>query len=122
MNVVLMQREWSDNAVSNTLYFKPKYKQVKLCEDGIVNEYDPNHEEDDIEPVISSIAPFTKSISLLPHTADGVYAQTPETGITFKEYEERLARIKQIDWSSLRDDVAEPEKYCTGDTCLRPTP
>ena len=28
MNIVLMQREWSDNAVSNTLYFKPMWELV----------------------------------------------------------------------------------------------
>ncbi len=29
MNLVLLQREWSDNAVSNTLNFKPKWKLLK---------------------------------------------------------------------------------------------
>lgn len=29
MTLVLMQREWSDNAVSNTLYFKPKWNLIK---------------------------------------------------------------------------------------------
>jgi hypothetical protein len=28
MNLVLLQREWADNAVSNTLYFKPKWSLV----------------------------------------------------------------------------------------------
>lgn len=29
MLLVLLQREWSDNAVSNTLYFRPKWNQIK---------------------------------------------------------------------------------------------
>lgn len=37
MNIVLLQREWSDNAVSNTLYFKPMWileRQSNLSLDG----------------------------------------------------------------------------------------
>lgn len=51
MNVVLLQREWSDNAVSNTLYYRPKwrlihksdYKTYDTFENGIettLKEYD----------------------------------------------------------------------------------
>lgn len=29
MNLVTVQREWADNAVSNTLYFKPKWKLIR---------------------------------------------------------------------------------------------
>lgn len=29
MNLILLQREWADNAVSNTLYFKPRWSKVK---------------------------------------------------------------------------------------------
>jgi hypothetical protein len=35
MNLVLLQREWADNAVSNTLYFKPKWS--KISTDGKVS-------------------------------------------------------------------------------------
>lgn len=28
MNLILLQREWADNAVSNTLYFKPKWSKI----------------------------------------------------------------------------------------------
>jgi ribonucleoside-triphosphate reductase len=92
MNLVMVQREWSDNAVSNTLYFKPKWVLKKTNFDGQpelnqkvatdqwgqtnLYEYDPNHEEYDIERVLSMIAPLTKSVSLLPHTPGGVYPQS----------------------------------------------
>tara|TARA_Y100000296_G_C5057366_1_gene197977 strand:- start:224 stop:679 length:456 start_codon:yes stop_codon:yes gene_type:complete len=98
MDVVMLQREWSDNAVSNTLYFK-------------------DIEEESIESVLSIIAPMTKSVSLCRHTMEGIFPQMPESGITIEEYNKRLADIKPINWSKLRHNVAKPEKYCTGDTC-----
>lgn len=149
MNLVLMQREWSDNAVSNTLYFVPKWELVKTVTDvkegdnyyliddkyilstdtdykvTIENgeaklfKFNKNHEEDLIEPVLSALAPLTKSVSLLPHTAKGVYKQMPEEGISKEEYERRLAQIKPIDWSTLRDSEIETDKYCEGESCLR---
>lgn len=33
MNLVLVQREWADNAVSNTLYFKPKWRKFSKKND-----------------------------------------------------------------------------------------
>lgn len=30
MNVVLLQREWADNSVSNTLYFKPRWSRISV--------------------------------------------------------------------------------------------
>lgn len=101
MNVVMVQREWADNAVSNTLYFKKE-------------------EEDDVEPVLAAIAPLTKSISLLPHTNQGVYEQMPEEGCTKEEYEKRLTEIREIDWTELKGSHGIDEKYCRGDTCELP--
>lgn len=99
MNLVMLQREWSDNAVSNTLYFKP----------GV--------EDDDIESVLAMIMPHVKSVSLLPHSSQGAYIQMPEEGITSEQYVERLNSIKPINWSELRNNIPNPEKYCTGDAC-----
>lgn len=175
-NLVLLQREWADNAVSNTLYFRPKWKLTEYATawdgddcnslvdqhvgyttrcrmthdrktDYVVNkqlmvvvryddtpggeaeslaliveaniyEYDPQHEEDAIEAVLSSITPLCKSISLLPHTSKGVYKQMPEEGISESEYEERLARIRlPIDWSEFSGSDGIDERYCQGQTC-----
>lgn len=194
-NLVLVQREWADNAVSNTLYFKPKWvltwvdkgeqilidylglyelNQIKrkhlqeylvpekykftivwsdVCpeclgkgtyepEPEIGNiifcdqchcsgkidpyvaevklfEYDPKHEEDDVEAVLSSIVPLIKSVSLIPHTPKGVYRDMPEQGITKEEYEQRLSEIKQINWADLSGSDGMDDKYCSGDTCER---
>lgn len=167
MMLVTLQREWSDNAVSNTLNFKPKWNLKYhlwhsnasfVCSDIVLDEYftreqrieilskripfineykefkatfefndtveikiyeyDENHEEDDIEPVLSSIAPLTKSVAMLPVTPKGVYVQMPEEGISEDEYKERLMCIKPIDWSKLRGSDGIDERYCEGPQCV----
>ncbi len=177
--LILLQREWSDNAVSNTLYFKPAWPLFKdfnlgqtlnechwskelqdeiykvlpdetLWDDFLqvqeydgdiydgqlylgrlrleqdrwsqdwhlkVYRYDPNHEEDQIENVLAAIAPLTKTVSLLPHTPKGVYAQMPEEGVRQEEYDRRLKAIKKIDWSRLTKSDGLDEKFCQGPTC-----
>lgn len=162
MNLILVQREWSDNAVSNTLYFRPMWPLIEYVDTdfearlehyfGIaarimltnsdqkeylvperyklrinrregrivemwVYEYDPTHEEADIEPVLSAIAPHTKSVTVLPHSDKGAYRQMPEEGISKTEYEMRLAAISPIDWSSLSGSDGIDERYCSGPTC-----
>lgn len=162
MNIVLLQREWADNAVSNTLYFKPKWSRVLAeyafdedtkthifkknsrwmveMEDDETQSYgydewkdvkferrgtdlyrfNPNHEEDQIEDVLAHIAPLTKSVSLLPHSDVGIFAQMPEEGITKEEYERRLAEIKPIDWTHFEGSDGMDEKFCVGDHCTIP--
>lgn len=167
MNLVLVQREWSDNAVSNTLNFRPMWPLVEkidvpedfemrlthylgtvtsyiLCggiqetfivperykvvfkrfngdlKEIYVHEYDAGHEEHHIEPVLSAIAPVTKSVALMPHSAKGAYRQMPEEGISRQEYEERLAAIRPIDWSTLSGSDGLDEQYCTTEHCELP--
>ncbi len=157
-NLVTVQSEWSDNAVSNTLYFRPKWKLYKVVYDeeemrDFVDDYcshskvgamsfenetwkvnykrdmsgkfvsaniykfDPQHEEDDLEFVLSAIVPKIKSVSLLPHTAQGVYDQMPEQKLSPDKYSELLTQIKPIDWSKLTGSDGIDERYCTGDAC-----
>lgn len=94
-NVVLMQSEWADNAVSNTLYFQ-------------------EHERKDIESVLAFLAPKVKSVSLLPMD-NSSYPQMPEEEITEEQYN-TLPKIK-IDWNKLSGSDGIDEKYCSGDTC-----
>lgn len=169
MNLVTMQREWADNAVSNTLYFKPRWKLVMFRDSyseefgyefaGYIKEqwaidtlvpntvfvqededrkivvkknkfgawelslyeFDPHHEEEDIERVLSAITPLIKSCSLLPHSAKGAYRQMPEEGLAPEEYETRLKAIRSIDWSLFGGSDGQDEKYCQGDQCVLPT-
>ncbi len=161
-NIELLQREWSDNAVSNTIYFKPKWilethvwvteemnsslagfynapvyiddlKEIREdimdgkklvvnyyngvpCEIKIYT-YNPHHEEDVIEAVLSSIMPNVKMVSFLPHSPKGVYPQMPEEGITIDEYHERLNAIERIPWENFHGSDGEDEKYCSGASC-----
>lgn len=165
--IVTLQREWADNAVSNTIYFRPKWKLTShltheddiqgelfqligrntllrfmqdrlksyevpnslkvtvrydegLIVEAKVYEYDPRHEEDMIEPVLSLTVPHAKSLSFLPHTAVGVYKQMPEEGISPEEYELRLSQIAKIDWSELSGSDGLDERYCEGPSCEIP--
>ena len=94
--------------------------------DGEAGSSAPNgaaeHEEDDIEAVLSHIAPLTKSVALLPASPLGTHPQMPEEGISEEEYNRRVAEIKPIDWSSYRDYEydGQDEKYCQGDRCEIP--
>jgi ribonucleoside-triphosphate reductase len=96
--LAMMQREWSDNMVSATIYFNPET------------------ESNQVEFMLAQFAPIIKSASMLPHTKHGVYAQSPYEQITKEEYEERLSKISKIDWSLFRGDGELP-KFCTNDTC-----
>jgi hypothetical protein len=97
MNLILLQREWADNAVSNTLVFK-------------------DSEVGELEAVLGAIAPLTKSVSLMRQTKEGVYKQMPEQGITKEEYERRRKEIVDIDWTTFHSD-GQDEKFCTSDRC-----
>lgn len=151
VNLALVQREWADNAVSNTLDFKPAWnliedKTFEFPSHGVslvaefennlnfkikqdhdefdpgkwnikVYKYDPHNEEDVVEEVLSFLVPITKSISMLPHTADGVYAQMPESGISEEEHKQRRAEMKTIDWTQLSGSDGVDSRYCDGDYC-----
>lgn len=89
---------WADNSISQTLYF------------------DPSKESNIIENVLAQTCPRVKSLSMLPHTPAGVYAQSPYEEITKEEYNERTQNIKPIDWL---DFVDEPimSRGCDSDVC-----
>lgn len=172
MNVVWMQREWADNCISNTLYFKPKWKLIKFItknfEDKLsyftdneilslglardlltegrdlwesdnhritikydtngiptnikVYEYDPKHEEDDIEPVLSTIAPLIKTCALFPHSPVGVYPQTPQSYLSSEDYQDRMDNMTLLSWDNFFGSDGQDEKYCTTDICEQPLP
>lgn len=81
--LALLQREWSDNMVSCTIYF------------------DPETEGPEIEALLTHFLPLIKSVSMLPHSDKGTYCQMPYEGITKEEYEVRQANMPSIDWCTL---------------------
>lgn len=97
--LAMLQREWSDNMVSCTVYF------------------DPKTEGHQIEHMLAQFAPVIKSVSMLPHTEEGAYAQMPYEGITKEEYEERVRKMPKIDWSAFSGSHGMEERYCTTDKC-----
>ena len=97
--LAMLQREWSDNMVSCTVYF------------------DKEREGDQIAHMLAQFAPVIKSVSMLPHTEEGAYEQMPYEGITKEEYEKRLANLKEIDWSSFGGSDGEDSRFCTTEGC-----
>lgn len=95
--LALLQREWSDNMVSCTVSFHPAKEAIL--------------------PLLTTYLPKIKSVSLLPIHPGGAYAQMPYEGIGKEEYERRVARLKPIDWSLLRDSDGEEGKFCYEGEC-----
>lgn len=94
-----LQREWSDNSVSCTLYF------------------DKEHEGDDLQRVLAQFAPAFKSTSALPHS-NCTFPQMPYEQITKTEYEERLSQIRSIPWDKYTTkEEAIGSSGCDGEVC-----
>ena len=93
-----MQRHFSDNSVSCTIYFNPKT------------------ESEDLERCISTLVPNIKSVSVLPHTDQGEYEQMPYEKITKERYEELTKEVKHAEWENSKED-AELVKGCDGGMC-----
>jgi ribonucleoside-triphosphate reductase (thioredoxin) len=102
--LAMLQREWADNMVSCTIYF------------------DREKEGDHIEDMLAEFLPVVKSVSMLPHTEEGAYAQMPFEGITKEEYDRRVAQITKCDWTPLCGSDGMEERYCTNETCMLSLP
>lgn len=98
--VEMLNAQWADNAVSNTLTFQP-------------------HEANQIEHVLAAFAPNIKSISMLPVAND--YEQAPYEAINKEQYEAMMAKMPTLDWSTYVGDGEDPI-FCNNDMCDLPTP
>ncbi len=96
--LAMLQREWSDNMVSNTLQFDPK-------------KYSPA----DLARAIKTFLPMLKSTTLLPKNEE-IYPQMPFEKITKEEYEKRIKSIPKVNWSTLRGHRASVE-FCGSRSC-----
>lgn len=97
--VMLLQKHWSDNMVSNTITF------------------DPKTEAHQIEDFLAHIVPFTKTISLLPDADEGAYAQMPYETITKAEHDRRKAELKPVDWAKFGGSDGQDSRFCNNDSC-----
>lgn len=98
---VMLQEHWADNQVSCTATF------------------DPKTEGSLIPDLIKAYENRLKSISFLPMTEDGAYAQMPYEAIDQKTYEEMIKDLKPIIWTS--NSVHDQEdQFCDGAACLIP--
>ncbi|UFS61829.1 fused protease/ribonucleoside-triphosphate reductase [Sulfurimonas sp. HSL-3221] len=97
--LAMIQREWSDNMVSCTVYF------------------DPETEGHQVEHMLAQFAPVIKSVSMLPHSESGAYKQMPYEGISRETYEEKLAAMPHIDWNKFADSDGIESRFCSNDTC-----
>lgn len=97
--LAMLQREWSDNMVSCTIYF------------------DPETEGSQIEHMLALFAPIIKSVSMLPHSDTGAYVQMPYEGISKEKYQAYLAEMPSIDWSTFVGSDGMESRFCTNDSC-----
>ncbi|MEA3522470.1 MAG: fused protease/ribonucleoside-triphosphate reductase, partial [Campylobacterota bacterium] len=97
--LAMLQREWSDNMVSCTVYF------------------DPKTEGHQIEHMLAQFAPTIKSVSMLPHSEAGAYKQMPYEGISKEEYDKRLNDIPKINWSQFGGSDGMESRFCSNDQC-----
>jgi len=96
--LAMLQREWSDNMVSCSVYF------------------DKEQEGKQVEYMLAQFAPVIKSVSMLPHSDLGAYPQMPYEGITRSQYRNRKDAFPVIDWGSFIGD-GTMEKFCDSGNC-----
>jgi len=97
--LAMLQREWSDNMVSCTVYF------------------DTKTEGHQIEHMLAQFAPTIKSVSMLPHSDTGAYKQMPYEGISKAEYSKRLKDMPNLDWSLFGGSDGMESRFCSNDSC-----
>lgn len=93
-----LQTEWSDNAVSCTVY----YKKEELG--GIKEWLKKNYNNS------------TKSVSFLLHSDHG-FAQAPLEEITKEQYEELIKKVQPINSGEFGDDGTDNNLECAGGVC-----
>jgi ribonucleoside-triphosphate reductase (thioredoxin) len=94
-----LQSWWADNQVSCTIKF------------------DPDTEGKEIKHALDHFQYHLKGISFLPKR-EGTFPQMPYEAISREEYLKRKEDIEfPLDFSVIRNEQADPEKFCDGDSC-----
>jgi adenosylcobalamin-dependent ribonucleoside-triphosphate reductase len=93
-----LQGDWSDNQVSCTITF------------------DIENEGHDLVNALNYFQYFLKGISFLPVSETDPFPQMPYEEITEEQYNEKIKKIKKLDFTGLNSD-GEGEKGCSNDVC-----
>lgn len=96
--VAMLQRCYSDNAISSTIYF------------------DKEKDGPDVEKMLAMFIPVLKSVSMLPHSGHG-YKQAPYEPIDEETYNTRLSLYAKPKFDNVKGNVPEGSRFCSGDTC-----
>ena len=91
-----LQAEWSDNAVSCTVYYKKE--ELERIKEYLAKHYDKNF----------------KSLSFLLHSEHG-FAQAPLEEISKEEFEKRIKKSRLI--TSVKEAEFEEDLECAGGVC-----
>ena len=98
-----LQRYWADNQVSCTVTF------------------DPSSEGSHIAHALNYYQYQLKGISFLPRIPAGAYKQMPYEEITEQQYQQMMADLKVVEWSSggVVTTYADRtvDRFCDGDSC-----
>lgn len=100
----VLQKYWSDNAVSITVKFDPHKTS-----------------DEELAAVLNYYQYQLKGVSLLPEVEDGAYPQMPYEPITKEKYEKMLEKINMEPLNNLARTLDQNDKmyelYCTTDYC-----
>lgn len=91
--VAMLQRCYSDNCVSATIYF------------------DKEKDAGDIEKMLAMYIPILKSVSMMPHSGHG-YKQAPYEPITEEQYIVLRDSYKQPEFKDVKHNVPEGSSFC----------
>lgn len=94
-----MQKYWADNQVSCTITF------------------DPKTEGEQIKYALNYFQYQLKGISFLPRLEKGAYKQMPYEKISEHQYEKIMKDIKKINFSKIKGEEAEIDRFCNNDVC-----
>jgi ribonucleotide reductase alpha subunit len=90
-----LQTEWSDNAVSCTIYYRKE--ELPIIKEWLNNNYNK----------------YIKSVSFLLHSEHG-FDQAPYEETTKEQYEEYAARVKPLESGDIRTDDSDSMECLTG--------
>ena len=96
----ILQKYWSDNAVSCTISF------------------DPKTEGEQVGKALNYFQYQLKSVSLLPRKEGGSYEQMPYEAIDESKYKELMANMKPIKYKKISNELVIVEQYCDNDKCI----